>query len=295
MPNSQIARRIAAFSPRNRISRRPCVAAMEPDSYCSARTVARSSRPASSGPVPGVRQSLVARGPDPGAERIGGRVAGGSRAEDADRRIEIVDIRRDLGVQEREADASQQLVLVVREVARKQGHDVLDVGQDDADDVRRVDRGHGTECSPRARVLRSSHCRLAQPAGARIAEIASGLRGSGIRPWTHTTSALGSGDLPASGSRREGGVGGIRLRSSPPHKPVTERHPRRPITGPRAESERSGSAFQTAQGPHTRVRPGGSAIKPSIRGKSVGSIDCPQIAGAARRQSGRTRTRRRPT
>ena len=108
-----------------------------------------------------------------------------------------------------------------------------------------ADRGHGRSVAPAPGSSGAPDCRIARNQRVpRIAEIASGLRRSGIRPWTQTTSALGSGDLHASGPRREGGVGGIRLRSSPPHKPVTGRHPRRPVTGPRAESERSGSALQ---------------------------------------------------
>ena len=68
-------------------------------------------------PVSCVGQSFVARGPDSRAERIGGRIAGRSRAEDTDRRVEILDLRRGVGVQERQADASEQLVLVIRQVA----------------------------------------------------------------------------------------------------------------------------------------------------------------------------------
>ena len=89
------------------------------------------------GPVSYVGQPFVARGPHPRAERTSGRIARRSGAEDTDRLVEIVDLRRDVGVQERQADAGQQLVLVIRKIARQCGHDVLDVGQDDADDVGR--------------------------------------------------------------------------------------------------------------------------------------------------------------
>src|SRR6187455_3414140 len=54
------------------------------------------------GSVPGIGQAFVTRSLDPGAERIDRRIAGGSRVKDRDRRIELVDIRRDMRVQERE-------------------------------------------------------------------------------------------------------------------------------------------------------------------------------------------------
>ena len=84
------------------------------------------------------------------------------------------------------------------------------------------------------------------------------------QPWDRATSPTGS--------RREGGVGGIRLRSSPPHKPVTERHPRRPITGPRAESERSDSALQRpSRQPREAGLGGASARQPASRRAIVGA------------------------
>ena len=112
------------------------------------------------GPMPGVGQALVARSLDPGAERIGRRIAGGSRVKDRDRRLEFVDLRRGVGVQEHQADAGQQLVLVVRQVARERGHDVLDVRQDDVDDVAGCRRRHVTSL-PLAPGPQGRDCRIA--------------------------------------------------------------------------------------------------------------------------------------
>jgi len=82
--------------------------------------------------------------PDALSERVPGALACGTRSKDLDRRLEIVRVGRDLGVQEGEPQARAKLGIFGSDPGGDRREHVVHGRQDDGDDVPRRGRAHGT-------------------------------------------------------------------------------------------------------------------------------------------------------
>ena len=140
---------------------------MEPDAYWRARTVGKVQPIVGQRPISDCSECLEGLRRDALSERVAGALAGSTRPKHLDRRLEIVRVGGDLGVQEREPQVRAKLGFFGSQPGRDGREDVVHGRQDDVMTLRersppltecRSGVEHRCRCRDRAAV-RARDCR----------------------------------------------------------------------------------------------------------------------------------------